>query len=148
RVGSGRCIRASGGVEAAGAGEEELARFVAAEAGLPASGVLGGAEDVPFDRLAALVASARCVIVGDTGLAHLATALGTPSVVLFGPVAPRLWGPPADARHRVLWHPDGTGGPARPGDAHGLRPDQRLLRISEAEVLGAVRGLPAPVPTS
>ncbi|MEU5576813.1 glycosyltransferase family 9 protein [Streptomyces huasconensis] len=135
-------------VVTAGAGEEAAARRVATGAGLPADAVLGGARDVPFDRLTALVASARCVIVGDTGLAHLATALGTPSVVLFGPVAPRLWGPPPDARHRVLWHPDGTGGTPRPGDAHGLRPDRRLLRISVEEVLGAVRGLPTPVPTS
>ncbi|MET9544468.1 glycosyltransferase family 9 protein [Streptomyces sp. NPDC006627] len=133
-------------VVTAGAGEEGTARFVAAEAGLPAGAVLGGAEDVPFDRLAALVAYARCVIVGDTGLAHLASALGTPSVVLFGPVAPRLWGPPADPRHRVLWHPDDDGGRARPGDAHGLRPDQRLLRITVAEVLEAVGELPVPAP--
>lgn len=133
-------------VVTAGAGEEGTARLVAAEAGLPASAVLGGAEDVPFDRLAALVAYARCVIVGDTGLAHLASALGTPSVVLFGPVAPRLWGPPADPRHRVLWHPDDDGGRARPGNAHGLRPDQRLLRITVAEVLEAVGELPAPAP--
>ncbi|WP_260615114.1 MFS transporter, partial [Streptomyces sp. WAC05292] len=42
--------------------------------------------------LAALVAHARCVVAGDSGVAHLASALRTPSVVLFGPVAPRLWG--------------------------------------------------------
>ncbi|MEV2256558.1 glycosyltransferase family 9 protein [Streptomyces sp. NPDC050147] len=128
-------------VVTAGAGEAATALRVAKEAGLPTNAVLGGAEDVPFEQLTALVAHARCVIVGDTGLAHLATALGTPSVVLFGPVAPRLWGPPADARHRVLWHPDGDDS-ARPGDAHGSRPDERLLRITPAEVLAAVRDLP------
>ncbi|GAA3785860.1 glycosyltransferase family 9 protein [Streptomyces phyllanthi] len=128
-------------VVTAGAGEEGLARWVAAQAGLSADAVLGGAADVPFDRLAALVARARCVVVGDTGLAHLATALHTPSVVLFGPVAPRLWGPPADPRHRVLWHPGDDDSP-RPGDAHGRRPDERLLRITVGEVVEAVRGLP------
>ncbi|MFJ9037763.1 glycosyltransferase family 9 protein [Streptomyces sp. NPDC102406] len=128
-------------VVTAGAGEEEIARAVAARAGLPGSAVVGGAADVPFDRLAALVAGARCVIVGDTGLAHLATALGTPSVVLFGPVAPRLWGPPPDPRHRVLWHPD-PDDPPRPGDAHGDRPDERLLRVTPTEVIDAVRELP------
>ncbi|MBT2530092.1 glycosyltransferase family 9 protein, partial [Streptomyces sp. ISL-99] len=130
-------------VVTAGAGEGPLARHVAAEAGLPPDAVLGGAEDVPFGRLAALVARARCVVVGDTGLAHLATALGTPSVVLFGPVAPRLWGPPAGARHRVLWHP-GVDDSPRPGDAHGPLPDERLLRITVDEVVDAVRGLPDP----
>jgi ADP-heptose:LPS heptosyltransferase len=125
----------------AGAGEEPLARQVAEHAGLPGTAVLGGAADVPFPQLAALVAQARAVIVGDTGLAHLASALGTPSVVLFGPVAPRLWGPPRLARHQVLWHPDPDDRP-RPGDAHGDRPDARLLRISPAEVLTAVGRLP------
>ncbi|GHE47417.1 hypothetical protein GCM10018785_16390 [Streptomyces longispororuber] len=130
-------------VVTAGAGEEDLARFVAQAAGLPRGAVLGGAADVPFGALAALVARARCVVVGDTGLAHLATALGTPSVVLFGPVAPRLWGPPCHPRHRVLWHPGGDGS-ARPGDAHGTRPDERLLRITVDEVVGAVEALPEP----
>ncbi|MGW5658884.1 glycosyltransferase family 9 protein [Streptomyces sp. NPDC003758] len=127
-------------VVTAGAGEGALARNVAARAGLPPDAVVGGDGDVPFDRLAALVAGARCVVVGDTGLAHLATALGTPSVVLFGPVAPRLWGPPADARHRVLWHPGDDDAP-RPGDAHGRVPDERLLRITVAEVTEAVHGV-------
>lgn len=130
-------------VVTAGAGEESLARQVAAEAGPAADAVLGGAGDVPFDQLAALVAHARCVVVGDTGPAHLATALGTPSVVLFGPVAPRLWGPPARARHRALWHPGADDSP-RPGDAHGHLPDERLLRITVDEVVEAVRGLPEP----
>lgn len=130
-------------VVTAGAGEGPLARHVAAEAGLAPEAVQGGAGDVPFGRLAALVAGARCVVVGDTGLAHLATALGTPSVVLFGPVAPRLWGPPARARHRVLWHPGDDRSP-RPGDAHGPLPDERLLRITVEEVVEAVRTLPEP----
>jgi ADP-heptose:LPS heptosyltransferase len=131
-------------VVTAGAGEAALAEAVATGAGLPRSAVLGGSGDVPFAELAALVARARCVVVGDTGLAHLATALGTCSVVLFGPVAPRLWGPPPDGRHRVLWHPDDDS--PRPGDAHGRRPDERLLRITVDEVLTAVRTLPRPEP--
>ncbi|MFC8794566.1 glycosyltransferase family 9 protein [Streptomyces cinereoruber] len=131
-------------VVTAGAGEGPLARRVAAGAGLPSEAVWGGAEDVPFTRLCSLVAAARCVVVGDTGLAHLATALGTPSVVLFGPVAPRLWGPPDDVRHRVLWHPRPGEDPLRPGDAHGPAPDARLLRIQAEEVLEAVRSAARP----
>ncbi|MGW0390676.1 glycosyltransferase family 9 protein [Streptomyces sp. NPDC003042] len=129
-------------VVTAGAAEGRLAHSVAAEAGLPPGAVLGGAADVPFSRLSALVAGARCVVVGDTGLAHLASALGTPSVVLFGPVSPSLWGPPAVARHRVLWHPEPDEDPLRPGDAHGYLPDRRLLRISVEEVVAAVATLP------
>lgn len=143
-------LRATGHrlVITAGAGEGPLAAEVAERAGLPPDAVFGGAADVPFDRLAALVAGARAVVVGDTGLAHLATALGTPSVVLFGPVSPGLWGPPRTARHRVLWLPSPDGGadgaaadPHRPGDAHGERPDERLLRITPDEVLASVHAL-------
>ncbi|MFJ6380990.1 glycosyltransferase family 9 protein [Kitasatospora sp. NPDC092039] len=129
-------------VVTAGAGEAELAREVAALAGLPAGSVLGGAADVPFETLAALVAEAGAVVAGDTGLSHLATALGTASVTLFGPVSPRLWGPPADERHRILWRPERLDGD-RPGDAHGESPDPRLLRIGPEDVLSELRALPA-----
>lgn len=127
-------------VVTAGAGEGALAGRVAEDAGLPPGAVIGGTDDVPFPQLCALVADARCVLVGDTGLAHLATALGTASVVLFGPVAPRLWGPPAHARHQALWRPGAGEDPGRPGDAHGRLPDARLLRITVQEVTEAVLG--------
>ncbi|MFF1510132.1 glycosyltransferase family 9 protein [Streptomyces sp. NPDC058326] len=126
-------------VVTAGPGEEAYAREVARRAGLPPGSVRGGRRGVPFGELCALVAGARCVVVGDTGLAHLATAFGTPSVVLFGPVSPLLWGPPAEGPHRALWHPAaGDGEALRPGDAHGTAPDPRLLRVTVDEVLTAV----------
>ncbi|MFJ9596713.1 glycosyltransferase family 9 protein [Streptomyces virginiae] len=135
-----RALRRAGErvVVTAGAGEGALARRVAEGAGLPPEAVNGGRGDVPFPELCALVAGARCVLVGDTGLAHLATALGTPSVVLFGPVAPALWGPPPHARHRVLWCPRAGEDPLRPGDAHASLPDARLLRITVGQVVEAV----------
>ncbi len=82
--------------------------------------------------LADLVARAALVVCGDTGVAHLATAFATASVVLFGPVSPASWGPPAEGPHTVLWHGDGS------GDPHGRRPDPALLDVSIAEALGAV----------
>ncbi|MFE5490402.1 glycosyltransferase family 9 protein [Streptomyces virginiae] len=135
-----RALRRAGErvVVTAGAGEGALARRVAEDAGLPPEAVNGGCGDVPFPELCALVAGARCVLVGDTGLAHLATALGTPSVVLFGPVAPALWGPPPHAKHRVLWCPRAGEDPLRPGDAHASLPDARLLRITVGQVVEAV----------
>ena len=84
------------------AGERELAQTVARKAGLPDDAVLAGHLDLT--GLAALVAAAGLVISNDTGVAHLATAYGTPSVVLFGPTPPTRWGPPADrGQHRALW---------------------------------------------
>nr|WP_240939801.1 glycosyltransferase family 9 protein [Planosporangium flavigriseum] len=83
-------------------GEAADAQALAAAAGLPPNSVLAGRTDL--GALAALVAHARLVICGDTGVAHLATAYGTRSVLLFGPVSPELWGPPpGNDRHTVLW---------------------------------------------
>lgn len=88
-----------------------------------------------LEQLTALVARARLLLCGDTGVAHLATATGTPSVVLFGPVAPSRWGPRIDPdRHVVIWRP---GAQDPPGDPHGDRLDPRLARIDVPTVLTA-----------
>jgi ADP-heptose:LPS heptosyltransferase len=92
--------------------------------------VLAGRTDLL--QLAATVASARLVVSGDTGVAHVATAYGRPSVLLFGPTPPARWGPPADGPHTVLWHGDS------PGDPFGSEPDPSLLRITVAEVVSGV----------
>jgi ADP-heptose:LPS heptosyltransferase len=82
------------------------------------------------------VARAAVVVCGDTGVAHLATALGTRSVVLFGPVPPSRWGPAVDHdRHTVLWHGAGLNGG---GDPHGTAGDPELLSIGLDEVRRAV----------
>ncbi len=86
--------------------------------------------------LAETVGSARLLLSGDTGVAHLATAFGTPSVTLFGPVSPAVWGPRIDRdRHAVLWR--GEPGPARQGDPHGQGVDRRLAAVTVGDVLGA-----------
>ncbi|MGP3975311.1 glycosyltransferase family 9 protein [Streptomyces sp. 8N114] len=126
-----------------GPGEGELAAGIAEQAGLPPAAVLGTPAGLPFGTLAPLVAQARVVVVGDTGVAHLASALAAPSVALFGPVSPALWGPPARARHRRLWRPY-PGDGVRAGDPHGAEPDPRLLRITPEEVVEACAALGDP----
>ncbi|MET8140165.1 glycosyltransferase family 9 protein [Sphaerisporangium sp. NPDC005288] len=114
------------------AAEHPLAVRVGTLAGLPAGRVLAGRTDLR--GLARLVAGARMVVCGDTGVAHLATAFATPSVVLFGPVAPAQWGPPPTGRHVALWA-------GRHGDPHGSRPDPGLTEIGVGAVLDAVADL-------
>jgi ADP-heptose:LPS heptosyltransferase len=115
--------------------ERPLALELARRAGLRTDAVLAGRTDVC--GLARAVAAADRVACGDTGVAHLATALGTPSVILFGPTPPTAWGPPAERRqHRVLW--DG-----RPGDPHGGTVDPGLLRLPPHAVSEALQSLPA-----
>ncbi|MFF4126120.1 ADP-heptose:LPS heptosyltransferase [Microbispora rosea] len=112
--------------------EIALARHVAQLAGLPEESVLAGRTNLP--ELAALTAQAALVVCGDTGMSHLAVAVGTPSVILYGPVPPALWGPPPDRPHIALWA-------GRRGDPHGDRPSEGLLEIGVPEVLDAVRKL-------
>jgi ADP-heptose:LPS heptosyltransferase len=112
--------------------EVAAARSVAARAGLPGDRVLAGRLDL--GDMAALVADARLVVCGDTGVGHLATAYRTPSVLLFGPMPPALWGPPAERReHRVIWHGDLAGRRAQDGQTHPA-----VLAITVEEVLAAV----------
>jgi len=125
-----RALRADGHkiVVTASGDERALAVRVAEAAGLTE-------RDVPtttLGELAALVAHARLVISGDTGISHLATAYGTRSVTLFGPMSPRRWGPPDRPYHRTLW----KGTHSEPGDRPGP-PHPALLAIEEKEVLEA-----------
>jgi ADP-heptose:LPS heptosyltransferase len=111
-----------------GPSERDLALGVARTAGLSTADVHAGRTDLA--QLAALVAAASLVVCGDTGVAHLATAYRTPSVLLFGPVPPARWGPLAGP-HTVLWRGDGS------GDPHGGEPDPALLALRVEEVLAA-----------
>ena len=115
------------------AGEVGLADGIAARAGLDPAAVLAGRTSLL--TLLAVVAAAGRVVCGDTGLAHVASAMGTPSVVLFGPTSPAVWGPPADGPHVVLWS-------GRTGDPHATRPDPGLLAITVDDVLQALETLP------
>jgi ADP-heptose:LPS heptosyltransferase len=122
-----------------GADEIDLAAGIARSAGLPAGAVSAGRTSLV--ELASLVGAAGRVLSGDTGAAHLATALRTPSVVLFGPCSPARWGPPGDRSwHRVLWS-------GRVGDAHAAQADPGLLAITVDQVLRALDDLDtAPAP--
>lgn len=71
-----------------GPGEKDLTAEVAGDAGVD----LGGATD--FAELAGVLRGADAVVVGNTGPAHLAAAVGTPVVSLFAPVVPAIrWAP-------------------------------------------------------
>ncbi|HTJ25000.1 MAG TPA: glycosyltransferase family 9 protein [Candidatus Limnocylindria bacterium] len=125
----GRSLVITGGPD-----EVERARAIARAAGVPQTHVFAGR--TTLRELAGLVAAAGRVVCGDTGVAHLATAYRRPSVVLFGPVAPSVWGPPPRPYHRVLW-----AGAA--GDPHAERVDPGLLAIPVERVIAALDGLRA-----
>jgi ADP-heptose:LPS heptosyltransferase len=117
------------------AGERGLALDVARRAGLDDDVVLAGRTDL-LGLLAAVGASDR-VVCADTGVAHVASALGISSVVLFGPTDPALWGPPAAGPHVVLWQ-------GRTGDPHATETDPGLLALSVDQVRRALDACPRP----
>lgn len=76
-----------------GPGEESLVAEVQASSGEPKP----VAYDGEIGTLMALLRDAQCVVGGDTGPLHLAVALNTPAVALFGPTDPSRNGPyPSD----------------------------------------------------
>jgi heptosyltransferase I len=72
-----------------GPGEEDLATQVRAASGEIAPVLFNG----ELGALMSLLRDAVCVVGGDTGPLHLAVALGTPVVALFGPTDPARNGP-------------------------------------------------------
>src|SRR6478736_6254261 len=116
-----------------GSSERDRADEVCRLAGIPGTAVLAGV--LGLGEFAATIAAARLVVSADTGAAHLASAYGTPSVVLFGPAPPEIWGPPPGP-HVVL-----TRAELRRGDTFAARPDPALLAVQVSDVMAAVEGL-------
>ena len=101
-----------------GPGEEALAEEIKAAS--------GNSNPVPYNgtlpQLMALLRNAACTVGGDTGPLHLAVALGTPSVAIFGPTDP--------ARN----------GPYRAGSATGASPEKDIILRSPNAVTTYKRG--------
>ncbi|MBT3293961.1 MAG: glycosyltransferase family 9 protein [Verrucomicrobia bacterium] len=101
----------------------------------------------PLAEVADLVRGATLFIGADSGLAHLARATGTPTVVLFGPSDRKKWGI-EDARHRVVCKPQ----PCAPcfifGYHRPCREIQCMHRITVESVLASCRELLAPPSSS
>jgi ADP-heptose:LPS heptosyltransferase len=55
--------------------------------------------------LAAIIANLDLFISNDTGPAHIASALGTASIIIFGPADYRRWAPLDQSLHRIMRHP-------------------------------------------
>ena len=80
-----------------------------------------------------LLASAALFVGNDSGPAHMAAAFGLPSVVIFGPSDPAIWGP---------WRTPGEVVAASGGGAGGGSGD--IADVTVAQVLGALQRLRVP----
>jgi heptosyltransferase-1 len=91
-------------------------------------------------ELMTLLRNAACVVGGDTGPLHLAAALGTPTVALFGPTDPARNGPyrggdtqPSNRKDIVL-----RAVAVRTTHQRGSQPHPSMLAITVDQVFDAV----------
>jgi heptosyltransferase-1 len=88
-----------------------------------------------LSRLIALSRRAALAIAGDTGPLHLASALGRPTVGIYGPTDPARNGP-FHGEHIILRHPE-----SRRDHTRRAEPEPGLLTITPEEVLDAAHTL-------
>jgi len=79
-----------------GPGEESYVQAIAKE--VPGSVMVPATS---LRHMAALLARCRCVITNDNGPMHIATAVGTPTITIYGPTDPLCWNP-GGPRHRAI----------------------------------------------
>jgi len=121
-----------------GPGEEDLFAAVRSASGEADPIAYNGS----LSQLMALLRNAACMVGGDTGPLHLAAALGTPVVAIFGPTDPARNGPYRSSfrsersvpRDIVLRSPHAVTSYKR-----GNQPDPSLLEIDVETVFDAVR---------
>ncbi len=74
-------------------GPVDAPAFAAIRAALPAEATCRDTSALSVGGLAGAIAHCALVISGDSGPAHIAAALGVPTLALFGPTSPRRWAP-------------------------------------------------------
>jgi len=119
-----------------GPGEESLSNRVIAAAGSSRPFPYSGS----FGELLAILRGATCVVAGDTGPLHLADALGTAVVAVFGPTDPDRNGPylgRGAAGRAIVLRAKNVVSTYKRGD----EPHPSILKIHVDDVLGAMRSL-------
>jgi heptosyltransferase-1 len=112
-----------------GPGEDALASAVKTASGNSQPLIYDG----ELGQLMALLRNAICIVGGDTGPLHLAVALGTPAVALFGPTDPARNGP-YSPKEIVLRSPNAVTTYKR-----GESTDPSFLDLSVDQVFDAVQ---------
>lgn len=85
-------------------------------AAVPAGGVINAAGVLPLLASAELIGRAQAVVTNDSAPQHLASAMGTPTLSIFGPTVPEFGFGPVAARHAVAGR---NGLSCRPCHRHG-----------------------------
>ena len=122
----------------AGAGS---AAIILGPAGLGLAGYFGSSRVIETGELrlvevARILRACDLYLGNDSGITHLAAALGLPTVALFGPTDPRVWAP-RGGRVTVL-REEMLCAPCDHGNGTSCRHSQCLEAIGVDEVLGAL----------
>jgi ADP-heptose:LPS heptosyltransferase len=84
----------------------------------------------PLGKLAALIKQNSLYLGNDSGITHLAAACNTPTIALFGPTDPSIWGPKGPMVKVVTWQAKSSN--------HGSKRDPESMKTPppEAELVG------------
>lgn len=96
--------------------------------------------ELSLKELAALTARARLFIGVDSAPMHIAAAMGTPTVAIFGPSGDREWGP-WNVAHRVVTSSSHTCRPCGHDGCEGSKISECLTTLPVAQVLTACEEL-------
>ncbi len=118
-----------------GPGEEPLAQAIQRETAIASCLHANGAE-LGLDSYLALLAEVDLVVAADSGPLHMAQALGTRAVALFGPKDPAVYGPRLEGS-RVLRYPV----PCAPCGRRSCDAPLCVQAIPPEAVLSAVSGM-------
>lgn len=96
--------------------------------------------DLTLPEITALASKAKIFIGNDSGIAHIAAAVGTPSVVVFGPSNRDHWRPWTDAPNEIVFEPL----PCQPCPGYECKEfgdPKCILSISPSAVFAAVESV-------
>lgn len=117
-----------------GPSDESRVQSIIREAGVSA---INAAGSTGLTELAAILSQVRVLVTADSGPIHLANALGTPVIGLFGPTRPEVTGPRGTGRSIIIQKDSGCN---RTPCYYLECPDNRCMKMIEvADVLEAIR---------
>jgi len=112
------------------AGEKKVIQAVGQACAVPIADFSG---QTTIPQLAALLGQAALVVSNDTGPGHIAAAMGTPTVLIFGPTNPHWVGPYQQPQAVVAIEPDRRGKAIR-----SRHPAHRIERVGVPLVMEAI----------
>lgn len=137
----GAALHAAGRPIVVVGGPEDAA--LAGEVATAAPGAVVAAGRLDLQGTGALVARCAALVSGDTGVMHIATAVGTPVLAFFGPTVGEFGFFPYQAKSRVLERPLACRPCSRMGGEHcplghhdclrGLLPGEAIAALAELE---------------